>query len=135
MKKVLFAYDGSDNSKRAVEQLIELGKRIRDLEIGVISVVPEADKKLLDQVPTYGEWHAECILKAEKDVDEVCEQLSANGLEAEPIVKVGSPALSIIEEAKEQGYDTIMIGHRGKLLGSVSIKIIDLSPVAVYIAS
>lgn len=135
MKKVLFAYDGSENAKAAARQLLDLGKRISQLQIGIITVVPESDKSIIEQVPSYADWQAHLFTKAENELKLVCSQLEAEGLQVDGIVKVGPPAITIIEEAKSNGYDTIMLGHREHDLGSVSMKIVALSQVAVYIAS
>lgn len=135
MKKVLLAYDGSASSKAAVLQLINLGKQINQLEVGVIHVIPETNKLWFEAVPAYADWQAQLISQAEEEVNAVCAQLANEGIVSEGMVRVGSPAITIIEEAQSQGYDTIMLGHRERDLGSVSMKIVVLSPVAVYIAS
>ncbi|MGD8189673.1 universal stress protein [Brevibacillus ginsengisoli] len=135
MKKVLLAYDGSESAEAAVHQLLELGKQISQLQIGIITVIPDSDKSILEQVPSYAEWQARLFTKAENEIKQVCAQFEAEGLHAEGIVRIGSPAVTIIEEANQNHYDTIMLGHREHNLGSVSMKIVALSPVGVYITS
>jgi nucleotide-binding universal stress UspA family protein len=70
----------------------------------------------------------------------VCEAFSRTDLIWRSAVRIGSPATVIVEEAKRERADLIVMGTRGLtplrglLLGSVALRVSQTSPVPVWLA-
>lgn len=132
MNKILLAYDGSEPSKRALEQTIELAGRF-SADVGVISVVPVHPGRTPIDPWDDRTVHAEELLEARKLLREA-------GIEAELLEPGGDPAKTIEHIADERGYDTIVVGSRGlgslarMLQGSVSDHVATHAHATVVIA-
>lgn len=123
--KILLATDGSDHAARAAEAAISLAHGLADTHVTIMHV-------RLD-VPTRGQ-----ILEANLDIKAVLqteadralastkEQFEAAGVAYDVKVALGDPAQKIVEYARGEEMDLIVIGSRGRgkvgamLLGSVS---------------
>ncbi len=118
MKKFLVAYDGSDPSKRALEQAADLAK-LTGATISVVSVIPVHPGRAPVDPWDDREVHTKELLEAKAF-------LSGRGIEPDLIEPAGNPARTIERIAGEGGYDTVIIGSRGLsaagrvLQGSVS---------------
>jgi nucleotide-binding universal stress UspA family protein len=110
MNKILLAYDGGEPARRALDQTVELAKKM-GAEVGVISVVPVHPGRAPIDPWDDRTVHAEELLEARRLLREV-------GIEATLIEPGGDPAKTIERIADERGYDTIVIGSRG--LGTVA---------------
>lgn len=131
MKKILVAYDGSEPADRALTTAIDLAKAF-GASVGVVSVVPvHPGRSPIDP------WddpavHAEQLKRAGTI-------LRAAGVEANLHQPGGDPAKVIEREARDGGYDTIVIGSRGQnavervLQGSVSEHVATHSQATVVI--
>jgi len=144
VKKVLLATDGSPGALKAARMLGELAQRLPDLQITVVNVaqVPrsyfitdEFGHKIAPEVPVdvMIRRKAEPILK---------ETLEALGLPEDRVrteVQVGEPAEEIVDLARLDGYDLIVVGSRGLspvkelLLGSVSHRVVHTAPCPVMV--
>jgi nucleotide-binding universal stress UspA family protein len=68
-----------------------------------------------------------------------CERLRAAGLAAEPVVRLGPPAVAIAEEAQARGAALVMMGTRGHgalrgfAVGSVALRVAHASAVPVCV--
>lgn len=124
--KILVATDGSEFSKAAVRQAINLAK-ICSCKIYVISIVeinPEFESLAPDLV--------EKMEKATKEhLDGIKAQIIKEGLECETIVHKGEePYEFIVSEAEKLKVDVIVMGSHGRtglkrlLMGSVTEKVI-----------
>ena len=135
------ATDGSTYSAAAASEAIGIAKRNR-AKITAVAVVPadiavptDVDfaamqaEKLADQ-----EMHA-----AEKNARSVKEAAAKEGVEAKAFVMTGKPADAIMEIAKDQQADLVMVGSHGRtgldklLMGSVAERVIVLAPCAVLV--
>lgn len=135
-KKILLAYDGSENAKKALNVGISLSKQY-EAKLCAISVV-----HLPDYGATVGEVEEaknEGKEYYEKLLDEASKKASQAGVELERKVVFGHPADTIISYAGSQNIDLIVMGPRGIsniqkfLLGSVSNKVVHHSPCNVML--
>ena len=125
-KKLLVAFDGSPNSKRAFEFALDLAKVCRDVEsVNVISVVrpPEPAEVVmtdLEPVINSGKTHYEGLFR------NLQEMASAAGVRLVTEIAVGYPADQIIQYAVDNKCSMIILGRLGKskverwILGSVA---------------
>lgn len=140
MQNILVATDGSSPADRAVEVAAELAKVVG----GTLLIVTVAGSLSGEE--------ARQLVRAERDIADALESLSAEILMAAKdrarrlglsAVKVqtawGDPAEAIIEAARREHADAIVVGRRGRgrlagmLLGSVSQKIVSLAPCTVVV--
>jgi nucleotide-binding universal stress UspA family protein len=132
MKKILVAYDATEEANRALETTIELA-RVLAAEVGVVSVVPFHPGRVpvdpWDDRPV----HADQLRQAR-------EILLKAGIEPALHEPAGDPPIAIERLAQENGYDTIVIGSRGLnaierfLQGSVSEHVATHARATVVIA-
>lgn len=136
--KILVAIDGSKMSDKAVEMAKQLGNgqqsEITLLHVGKELVIPP-NAIVLEYVTLLEEVKKNGIelLNNAKDL------LDKEGLKVSVVYKVGDPARQIVDFAKKEHYDLIIIGSRGLgnfkelMLGSVSHKVSQLSHCPVMI--
>ena len=139
IKKILWPTDFSDNSNAALGYVLSLTKKYGS-EIYLLYVVED----LTDYPPWYGELdsgHAAEIReweipKAEKTMEKICRTDLAGCPMFHKLVLVGDPAQKILETAKQEDIDVIVMatqGRRGQFqIGSVTDKIVKNSPVPVW---
>lgn len=145
MKKVLLATDGSDSSMHAARVLGDLIANQPEAQVTVLHVahVPrsyfftdENGNKVTPEVPMdiMIRRSAEPILRR---------TLSALGLPEDRVVtevQVGEPAEEIVDLARLEGYELIVMGCRGigqmkeLLIGSVSHRVLHTAPCPVMVA-
>lgn len=125
---VLLAVDGSPNSLLAARELLSIGQQCQTLQrVTVMSVAK----------------HAADLPQAQKIVTDVCQQIRASGSRAscEPLALAGNPVESIVQFAKNEKVDMILVGGRGKnsmakmLMGHVTENVIGRSPCAVLVVT
>jgi len=123
--KILVAIDGSTSAKRAFARSIFLANKC-DSKLEVVHVVPcefggdsENTFELVEELKT----------KA-KEILEQCKKAAAKkNITIKTLSELGDPAKIIIELAKSNDYDLIVMGSRGRsafkelLLGSVTLKV------------
>lgn len=109
MKRILLAYDGTDPSRRALEQAAELASALK-AELSVVSVIPaRLGPAPLDPWDDR-EVHDQALLEARK-------LLTERGIEPRLLEPAGDPARTIEHIAAEGQFDMVVIGSRG--LGTV----------------
>jgi nucleotide-binding universal stress UspA family protein len=145
-KKVLIAFDDSENAFRGVKYVAETFKT--DTEITLFGVVPDtADICQMDSkelIPYFkSQKSAFCTLEEKKKdllsqaMQNAKKTLVESGFDESKIItkiipKKSGIARDIVTESKE-GYDSIVIGRRGlsgikeMFLGSISQKVISLA--------
>ena len=137
MRTILVPVDGSACSDRAVDEAIKLVQKSGPAAIHLLNVQPrifvEETLVFLDSAKTdtyYYEQGSKALASAEK-------LLKKAGIAFTSHRAVGPMAQSIVSKAKELGADGILMGTHGHgrvagiLLGSVSNKVLHLSPVPV----
>ncbi len=148
MRKILVAVDGSECALKAVDYTAQQFAGLRDLRITVLHVLPylatslwddghiltteerEARKKVVETWKRNQQMRAEPILKAA--VTRLNEKGIAPGqIETKTISDSTDVAGSILEETRDGGFQTLVLGRCGLtaakkfLMGSVTSKIID----------
>ena len=129
-KKILVPLDGSELSRKALDQAEKLAKTF-DAEIILFQVVPF--------LPIYGSPELVTPLivdekqreSAEKYLTNLAEELKKRGLKVTAMVRTGQQvAVEIIDFAKETGVDLIVMCTHGRsgitrwVLGSVTHKVL-----------
>ncbi len=145
-KKILVAIDGSERSVKALDFAVDLAEKY-SAEIVLISVVPPiraaTEEAMASAFPPivettyhkeledyYGRVLSEAFMKVQKSKPKV---------KISTILLEGRPAERILEQAKQDGCDFIIIGNRGLggikefFLGSVSHRVADQAPCPVLI--
>ena len=133
-KKILIAYDGSDNSRRAAQLAGEFARKQENAELWLVVV--------MDMVSiTLGEPFITEVInqltKEGKDLLLEAKQILGKDLPIHDELLFGSPAESILDTAKNKGCDLIVMGARGMsglrglLMGSQINKVISHSTCPV----
>ena|SRR5215207_10588339 len=131
MGKVLVAYDGSSESKRALEAAAELGA---GSELTVISVVPVTYSGRgggIDPTSNVDDHRAA--------LQEARAWLAERGREAQTAEIIGHPADAIVDAAEQGGFELIVIGSRGLnaverfVMGSTSSRVVAHAPCSVLV--
>ena len=141
--KVLVPVDCSKMSKNIVEKAAEYGKKF-DADLTLFIVIPEDE--VFDRIPFPGasfpytnEIQKANLENAKKILEEMQEAIKDYPYNVDTVYKEGKPANQIVDYAKENDYNLIIMGNRGlgafsrTLLGSVSSKVLNHSPVSVLV--
>ncbi len=141
-KKILVAFDGSESSRFAIDQAVELAVKLGS-ELAILSVVPKvmmpifpdegfgaapiaAAQDLGEYQDKMKEIYMGSLVEVERDVKEAYPDLVVR-----TIFKEGRPSATIVEEAEDNEADLIVIGSRGLggisgwILGSTSRRVVD----------
>lgn len=124
MTKILFAYDGSNESRRALRYAERLGAGD---SVIVLSVAPKLIEAPATEPFTDPEHDPEHV---RQDLEEVREIMGDAGVDAEFISTIGNPAAEILNTAESRGIELIVLGRRGVnavarfLLGSVADRVV-----------
>jgi nucleotide-binding universal stress UspA family protein len=147
---ILVPLDGSDYSKRALDEAIEISKRL-DSQIELLSAVTTsaarpAEIVLSGAVKGKGATKAinEFVKKAIDDANHFLQESASycqnKGIKASYKVVTESPAKAILDNAKRSGNDLIIMGSQGlrginkiKVLGSVSRQVLENASCPVVI--
>ena len=139
IKRILVATDNSDGACRAVEAAAELARRT-DATLIIVNVEQGYFDHTLGPIQTRDdigdllEARSREILLRSK---EQAEQVGAARIQA--ISGLGDAAAFILEVAKREAVDLIVVGKRGRgrlaglLLGSVSQHVVTLAPCSVQV--
>jgi len=143
MKRILVATDGSTGADQAIDYAAQWAKRV-DAELVVVNVIGGyglPDRLLEAFTQAQQVWLREMLesLSAET-LTKARDRAHGGGVGTVLIEsRSGDVAQSIIETAKDKGVDAIVVGKRGAgriaglLLGSVSQKLVSLSPLPVTV--
>jgi len=141
MRRLLVAYDGSDNAKRALQYVVDLARDTgMALQVHVVNVQHEPI--------IYGEYVTSAMIdelnnslmaKSRSVLDEAAAMLQAGGLTCETHTQLGNVAEQINDAVKRLGCDTVVMGTRGLgsftglVLGSVASRVIHEVSVPVLL--
>ena len=136
-KKILVPTDGSEFAKKAQKQALFLAN-VCGAEIIAISVT---ENNFISGLPSDDEvYQLNQILKerSEENLEEF-DKLNKNDLKITHVIKEGLPAKVILEVAKEEDVDLIVMGSSGKsgfdrfIMGSVADKVVNSAKCAVLV--
>lgn len=128
-KKIVLAVDGSENSGRAVDYVVEWAKAGLAGEVHLVNVqyaVPRAVSTFVGRKAVSGYHHEEGM----KAVSSAKAKLDAANIAYQVHIGVGNPGETIARFAEDLGVDAIVMGTRGLggtaglLLGSVTRDVI-----------
>ena len=143
-KKILVAIDGSPYSDKAAEEAVRMAAGNRSQfksKVFALLVVPNAQSSSYsDFVPVKPLTETEQWEELRKRIFYIVEKSAAEyDVPLEMIVEAGEPADKLVEFAKQEEIDVIVIGSSGKgflerrLKGSVSRRVAELAPCSVYL--
>jgi nucleotide-binding universal stress UspA family protein len=137
MQNLLVPVDGSDHSDAAVREAIKRAQAAGRAEVHILNVQPRvfSEETLVympqDRIDTYYyEQGSKALASAERLLKEAGVAFTAHRA-------VGPVAETIVQKARDLGCDGIVMGTQGRgrilgaLLGSVSLKVLQLSEVPV----
>jgi nucleotide-binding universal stress UspA family protein len=135
----LIPLDGSEQALRALDLAVqEAQARIEKPHLLALHVEPSLSSNItrfIDRA-TVDDYHRE---NGDKVLQPARDQLAASGLEHSTHLLVGECAPTIVEFARDKGCQMIVMGARGTggtiagLLGSVTSRVIHLSPMSVLL--
>lgn len=138
-KKILVPIDGSESSYKTLEEAIRIGNQFNS-KLYVLTVVPERIMTDYDPLITEDESFYSSLKKNAEDIIHVAKDYFDDvSCEVETIIERGTVDQVILNTARVKDVGLIVMGNRGLgdfsrlLLGSVSNKIINKSPVSVLI--
>ncbi|PZR70462.1 MAG: universal stress protein [Candidatus Dormiibacter spiritus] len=135
--KILVGYDGSVESRRAVEWASRIAAGDADGSVTVIGVATalELSPRIRDAEDPAGDSSVR-----QTQLDEATALLREAGVTGQTVMRAGRPAEEILDMADEGGFDLIVIGHRGVsraqrfLMGSVSERVVRHASRPVLVA-
>lgn len=135
MKRILVGVDGSKYSLDAVKAAAKLAAERGIKTVTLLNVIPTvvSDLGAIPVSPPPGDLEAWEVFERPKAI------LKEAGIEARLLLREGDPAYEIIRTAETEGYDLIVVGHRGLspikafLLGSVSNRVVSHAPCSVLV--
>jgi nucleotide-binding universal stress UspA family protein len=139
-KRILISTDGSEKSSLAAQAGIDLAKALgaEVLALNVINevVVASAVRQLGSDRK---EVEDKLMASGQKAVDSIKKMGSAAGVKVDPLVRMGSPANMVIDIARNEGADLIVMGSHGEsgasklLIGSVVQKVLYWATIPVLV--
>jgi nucleotide-binding universal stress UspA family protein len=146
IRNVLVAVDGSENSDRALDFSLDLAEKYgASVRILNVSESPSLGAVPLEPSTVSGESMVGFVKDLQRLHEEILSKAVAHAKEFKPNVVVssklreGDPALEIVAEAKDAGFDVVVVGHSGLgrvkelFLGNISEKVAHLAPCPVVI--
>ena len=136
-KKILVPTDGSEFAKKAQQHALFLAK-VSGADIIAVSVT---ENNFISGLPLDDEvYQLNQVLKerSEENLKEF-DELNVDDLNIAHVVREGSPAKVILEVAKEEAVDLIIMGSSGKsgfdrfIMGSVADKVVNSAKCAVLV--
>lgn len=137
MKKVIVTTDGSADSEKAIDRVIETTKK-NGAEVIVVNVAEDYCPIGLTEVDC--DTIRELVMKESKGImSAALEKLKAAGITARGIIEIGSPADTIIEVVKREKADEVIMASHGKhgakklVMGSVTARVVEWAPCPVLV--
>lgn len=146
IRNVLVAVDGSENSDRALDFGLDLAEKY----VATVNVLNVIESPAMGAVPLEPTTvSGESMVVFTKDLQKIHEEILRKAInhakEVKPNMVVssklreGDPALEIVAEVKDAGFDVVVVGHRGLsrveeiFLGNISEKVAHLATCPVVI--
>jgi nucleotide-binding universal stress UspA family protein len=125
-QKILVPVDGSICCRGALSEAIKLSQ----LTGGVITVIHAYEAESPSVMSSNQAFHESLLANGKKVAAEAQKLAETEGVSVETLLVEGDAAYQIVKTAKEDGFDLIVIGARGRsklsglILGSVSQDVI-----------
>ncbi|KXS46782.1 MULTISPECIES: universal stress protein [Methanohalophilus] len=139
IENILIATDGSENVKNAVDWGIDLAKST-DAKVKALFVIPPVGVSAAVRGESWAEGTRTHLEKEGRDAtDYVVEVGKAAGVEVEPVTIEDYPSEGIVNFAKENNTDLIVMGTLGAtgltqlLLGSVAENVVRHAKTSVMV--
>jgi nucleotide-binding universal stress UspA family protein len=139
-RKILLAYNGSAEGKRALVECAELANFLH-AETHLLAVASMPPSLFLTEGFVPEELLEEEKKRTQSVLDEGIANLKQQGFAATGHLAVGEPVEEICRKAKELGVDLIVIGHNQNTSfaarwwkGSVGASLLDYAPCSILIA-
>ena len=139
-KRILIATDGSDKSKKAAEEGMELAKAL-GAQVIALNVINEV--VIASAVRQLGSDRKEVEEKLKvaggKAVDSIKAMGAKMGVSVDAIVRIGAPANTVIDTSGAEKADLIVMGSHGEsgatklLIGSVVQKVLYWATIPVLV--
>ena len=137
-RRILVATDFSPASTPALEQSVKMAKRDEALLL-IAHAYQEPGLPELSHAPArvYEEWDQKLREAVERKLRPLVEHARKEGVEARALLLTGFADEAIIEAAKQEGADLIVMGTHGRrgaarlFLGSVASRVISTAPCPV----
>lgn len=133
-KKIVVAFDGSKYSNNAVREAVAMAKE-SGAKLIILSVV-DITTEFETEAPGLADKMVE---KTRKLLDKVTTRIAAQRINVEKQVRIGDPYEAIVDTAKKNKADLIVMGSHGRtgitrlLMGSVVSRVIGHAPCNVLI--
>jgi len=136
-KKILVPTDGSEFAKKAQKHALFLSK-VSGAEIVALSVT---ENNFVNGLPLDDEiYQLNQVLneRSEENLKEF-DELNKDNIKITHVIREGSPARVILEVAKEEDVDLIVMGSSGKsgfdrfIMGSVADKVVNSAKCAILV--
>ncbi len=138
--KVLVPLDGSSLAESVLDQAKSLVFNCKVLEMILITIVePFRDQPFRTGDDWVIKMQKEAAKYARNYLDQLVERLKTDGIQARAVVTEGDPAQEIMDYARKNGVDLIIMNSHGKsglsrwVFGSVANKVVLHSTVPVLI--
>ena len=116
-RKVLIAFDGSEDSSAALDKGVELAA-LYTAEVVLVAVLDTGIDVAAAEAYASGSADQEQVESSRSLLDRETMRLRQRGLAVTAIVTYGNPPEQIAEKAREVGADLVVIGHRTRGLWS-----------------
>jgi nucleotide-binding universal stress UspA family protein len=151
MQKILIAVDDTKGSKTAIVNCSNTCKRMEPSEVVLLYVekfegrslidemLGDAEMSTLKEMLEGTEYKQKLDAKADAILSRYKKELEAGGVSGvRTVIRVGHPAEEILNAAKEENVDMIIVGSRGKrathrFMGSVSREVANHAEVPVLL--
>jgi nucleotide-binding universal stress UspA family protein len=137
MKKIIVGDDGSEFARKALDKAIEFAKK-EDMEVVVVYAiedfcpigVTEIDCNMVREIQ---------MKEAKNIIGRALKRIKDAGVSGKDVTSIGKPADVIIESAKKENAEMIVVASTGKhgikkvALGSVTSRVVEYSPIPVFV--
>lgn len=135
---ILVPYDGSVLADASVEKALQFAQLDPSVKITVIHVAQISSRPAHTPKDLYDRYKAAILEEGERLIESVRKKIEGIPNPTETIIKCGSPAYVILQQAKALNCDLIIMGSRGlsglkAYLGSVSHTITQQSEIPVLL--
>ncbi|UPM43800.1 universal stress protein [Halocatena salina] len=138
MEDVLIPHDGSEPSERALAHAMEIAP---DAHLTLLTVIdPSSGFGAGAGAPGAAEvWYRSEKSRVESRLADAKQTAERQGMEVETVVEMGRPARTIIDHARSNDVDRIIMGSHGRrgvsrlLLGSVAETVVRCSSIPVTV--